>query len=137
MFNYIEIEEILTHAFINLRDEIKVSLKYNHSIDFNSGCLGERLNFVLHGSKGQPSNGGGGFDADDGSEAKAVFLAQPGKCNDCGSKVHYYSQQCTCGSTNITPKDDTRWGISCAAHFKYEMISPFTALHLLNQSINL
>ncbi len=81
--------------------------------------LAERINFALNDCIGTPSNGGGAFDADNGSEVKCVFYAQPLECKQCGAKVHYYAEKCRCGSTDLKPKQDTRWGIDAGSHFKY------------------
>ena len=123
-----QLEKLLTSFFIRLPDEIKQSLEFNHGISFDAGVLGERINYVLNGTKGTASNGGGSFDATDGSESKACFYGQPSTCKSCGAKVNYYSDVCTCGSTDLKPNTDTRWGISCSSHFKYLGQIPFYQL---------
>lgn len=139
MFDKEKLEWVLDHFFKSFVEEIKQSLFFNHAINFDVGCLGERINFVLHGTQGTPSNGGGAFDSTDSSESKAVSYMQPGECLDCGRKVNFYKDTCICGSQNIKKKNDTRFGISTTAHFKYLGEIPFyllTKLRPLNKDIN-
>jgi ribosomal protein L40E len=133
------LENLLTSFFIQLPNEIRQSLEFNHGISFDAGVLGERIKYVLNGTKGTASNGGGSFDSTDGSEAKAVFFAQPSTCKKCGAKVNYYAKQCHCGSTDLKPNNDTRWGIDCKAHFQYLEQIPFyqfVSIRPLNKDID-
>lgn len=134
-----EFENLITSFFKPLRDEIKQSLRWGHGISFDSGALAERINFVLNDTSGTASNGGGAFDAINGSEVKSVFYAQPSKCRNCGAKVHYYATKCKCGSSDLKPIKDTRWGIDTEAHFKYLEKIPyyfFVIITPLNKDID-
>lgn len=130
--------DIINHHFGGIRDEVKFALKYNDGVSFDTGKFGERVNFILHGTKGVPSNGGCAFDAANFSEAKGCNKAQTYECPDCGTKNNYYSDKCAeCGSTERKDPNDTRWGIDAKAHFLYADQMPyycFTIITPVNRS---
>lgn len=68
-----------------------------------------------------------------------MFYAQPSKCRNCGAKVHHYAIKCKCGSSDLKPIKDTRWGIDTEAHFKYLKEIPyylFVIISPLNKDID-
>ena len=130
---------LVDHHFGGLRREIKLSLGFNDGVSFDTGKFGERVNFVLHNTKGIPSNGGCAFDAENTSEAKGCNKAQTYECPDCGTKNNYYAHECAkCGGTDRKDPEDTRWGIDSKAHFKYADQMPyycFTIITPVNRDV--
>lgn len=62
-----------------------------------------------------------GYDHTNHSETKSLSLIQPKKCKKCGSKNHFFSKECICGSNDFKYIHDSRWGIDCKAHFEYDV----------------
>ncbi len=113
--------QVIVHHLNNFPEEIQMSLTFNEGIKFDAGALGERINFVLRNTTGQPSNGGCAFDARDGSEAKAVWLGQTTTCDNCGAKNNFYRSNCfECFHEWLSSPNDTRFGIDAKAHFTYQ-----------------
>jgi len=88
-----------------------------------SGFMGEYLASLITGKKGTAS-AGSGFDLSDGikaDEAKLAVLARASICVKCGSKVLFFKEKCTCGSTTFKTKGGTsRLGIDSKAGIKYK-----------------
>ena len=129
--------EVIVHQLEQLPEEIQLTLTFNEGISVDVGKLGERVNFVLRETTGQPSNGGCAFDAKDGSEAKGVWMGQTTSCADCGVKNNFYRSNCfECLGTNLVSPNDTRFGIDAKAHFRYQGEIPaytFTMVAPLNK----
>jgi len=80
----------------------------------------ELLSCVEHNIKGTGSISHG-YDHDNQDETKGLSLVQPKKCDECGGKVHFFSEKCNCGSDKFTYVNDSRWGIDVSAHLMYEV----------------
>lgn len=104
-------------------------IRINQSINTNldgfvseSGFMGEYLGSLITGKKGTAS-AGLGFDLSDGEsadESKLAVLARASVCNECGEKVLFFKQTCTCGSSQFTYPSDSRWGIDAKAGIEYK-----------------
>lgn len=108
---------------------IKMGRKYNTplSIGFSDEQV-ELLTCVEHNLKGTGSISHG-YDHDNQEETKFVSLVQPKKCVKCGSKMHFFTEKCICGSNDFKYVNDSRWGIDSNAHFEYKI--PFYHLWVL------
>jgi hypothetical protein len=88
-----------------------------------SGNMGEFLASLITGKKGTAS-AGSGFDLSDGikaDEAKLAILARASICVKCGSKVLFFKEKCTCGSTKFRSIGGTsRFGIDSKAGIEYK-----------------
>ena len=62
-----------------------------------------------------------GNDHDNGDETKGASLVQAKDCNDCGKKVHFFTNKCECGCVKFEYHNDSRWSIDTKAHFEYEV----------------
>jgi hypothetical protein len=87
-----------------------------------SGFMGEFLASLITGKKGTAS-AGMGFDLSDGvkaDESKLAILVRAAVCNNCGEKVLFFKETCSCGSTNFRYPSDSRWGIDSKAGIEYK-----------------
>ena len=80
----------------------------------------ELLTCVEHDVKGTGSISHG-YDHENHDETKGTSWIQPKKCLNCDSKLHFFSDKCSCGSENFKYVNDSRWGIDTKAHFDYEI----------------
>ena len=101
--------------------KLKLGKTYNTpvSIGFDDSEY-ELLTCVEHNVKGTGSISHG-YDHDNQDETKGASLVQPKKCNECECKVHFFSEECSCGSISFTYVNDSRWGIDASAHIMYEV----------------
>lgn len=101
--------------------KINLGQLYNtpFSINFTDNEC-ELFTCIEHGLKGTGS-ASHGYDHDNKDETKSLSLVQPKKCKSCNSKVHFFKDKCDCGSEIFDYINDSRWGIDCAAHFKYDV----------------
>lgn len=104
-----------------------------------SGFMGEFLASLITGKKGTAS-AGSGFDLSDGNkadEAKLAVLARASICNKCGSKVLFFKEKCTCGSTKFRSMGGTsRFGIDSKAGIKYKEQLDKYVLQTIKPTIN-
>jgi hypothetical protein len=100
---------------------LKLGKTYNTpvSIGFSDGYY-ELLTCVEHDLKGTGSISHG-YDHNNGAETKGTSWVQPKKCNDCGAKIHFFAENCICGSNNFKYINDSRWGIDANAHFVHKV----------------
>lgn len=101
--------------------KLKLGKTYNNplSIGFADEEF-ELLTCIEHDIKGTGSISHG-YDHDNHDETKGACLIQPKKCNECESKVHFFSEKCLCGSVDFKYIKDSRWGIDAKAHFEYNV----------------
>jgi len=101
--------------------KLKLGKTYNTplSIGFSDEEF-ELLTCTEHNIKGTGSISHG-YDHNNHDETKAACLIQPKKCNECGNKLHFFSEICSCESVSFTYINDSRWGIDVKAHFDYKV----------------
>ena len=104
---------------------IRIEQSINSNLDgfvSESGFMGEFLASLITGKKGTAS-AGSGFDLSDGKkadESKLAILVRAAVCNNCGEKVLFFKEKCSCGSTDFTYPSDSRWGIDAKAGIEYK-----------------
>lgn len=100
---------------------LKLGREYNTplSIGFSDGYF-ELLTCVEHELKGTGSISHG-YDHNNHDETKGTSWVQPKKCNKCEAKIHFFTEKCICGSTDIKYVNDSRWGIDAKAHFEHKV----------------
>lgn len=104
---------------------IRIKQSINSNLDgfvSESGFMGEFLASLITGKKGTAS-AGSGFDLSDGTtadESKLAVLVRAAVCNKCGEKVLFFTEECSCGSTDFTYPSDSRWGIDAKAGIEYK-----------------
>jgi len=104
---------------------IRIKQSVNSNLDgfvSESGFMGEFLASLITGKKGTAS-AGSGFDLSDGvkaDESKLAVLVRAAVCNNCGEKVLFFKEECSCGSTDFTYPSDSRWGIDSKAGIEYK-----------------
>jgi hypothetical protein len=101
--------------------KLKLGKTYNTplSIGFEDTVY-ELLTCIEHNIMGTGSISHG-YDHNNHDETKGTSWIQPKKCKDCDSKIHFFSQKCSCGSENFIYINDSRWGIDAYAHFEYQI----------------
>ena len=100
-------------------EKINLGKKYNTpiSIGFSDDEF-ELLTCIEHNIKGTGSISHG-YDHDNKDETKGTSLVQPKKCTNCGGKLHFFAEKCSCNSTDFEYISDSRWSIDSKAHFEY------------------
>lgn len=104
---------------------IRIKQSINSNLDgfvSESGFMGEFLASLITGKKGTAS-AGMGFDLSDGikaDESKLAVLVRAAVCNECGEKVLFFKETCSCGSTDFKYPSDSRWGIDSKAGIEYK-----------------
>lgn len=101
------------------KSEIKACISFNQPFSSATQNLSERLCSNIFGFRINAKKGYS-FDTSTNDELKSCTYLQPKSCNDCGESNHYFSQECFCGSTDLTvSKSDSRWSIDSDSHFKH------------------
>lgn len=99
--------------------DLKLGVKYNTPINIGiTPDTAELITCMEENIKGTGSISHG-FDHDNTDETKSLSLVQPKKCDNCKGKVHFFTKKCNCGGVKFEYINDSRWGIDCEAHFKY------------------
>lgn len=104
---------------------VRIKQSINSNLDgfvSESGFMGEFLASLITGKKGTAS-AGSGFDLSDGKkadEAKLAVWVRATVCNNCGEKILFFKDKCSCGSTDFTYPSDSRWGIDSKAGIEYK-----------------
>jgi hypothetical protein len=112
---------VLNKFCSNWQEKIKLGKKYNSplSLGFNDGEF-ELLSCVENNLMGTGSISHG-YDHTNKDETKGTSWIQPKKCKKCESKLHFFSEKCSCDSSDMEYINDSRWGIDVVAHFKYQL----------------
>lgn len=111
-------EKLIKDLYVDLRAKVnKWSEITQQTPQARMGYIGQHLVSVVTGYPGGKS-GARGYDLvmEDGryGEIKTCYrVDQLGACNNCGSAVSSLENKCpSCGSSDITRKDDSKWLIS-------------------------
>jgi hypothetical protein len=103
------------------QSNLKLGKTYNTPLSIGFEDAGfELLTCIEHNIKGTGSISHG-YDHNNHDETKGTSWVQPKKCKDCDSKVHFFSEKCSCGSISFKFINDSRWGINAKAHFDYNV----------------
>ncbi len=107
-----------------LEMERKIGIPSGNSMSFQGiDVFGQVLMSLYSGMFGNGGKGSG-FDLSDrksnAAEIKTVCLCQPWRCKSCNGRSPWSSERCIhCSADTLERMDDSRAGISAAAHMKH------------------
>lgn len=124
-----EITELLKWYATRWRDELemekRLGIPTSNSMAFQGvDVFGQVLMSLYTGMYGNGGKGSG-YDLSDrkgkAAEIKTVCLCQPWRCEKCKTRSPWSCTTCVhCGSEQIERMNDSRFGISAAAHVKFK-----------------